>query len=78
MTRPDGLACCDEQADVHAVGSQGATALIFSALKGHTTCVRQLLDAKAGVTVDVPGFGTALSIAKTRGHQSCVELLEKA
>ena len=57
----------------------GGTALILSVLGGgHATCVRQLLDAKADVTVEVPGFGTALSIAKNGGHQSCVELLEKA
>ena len=61
-----------------AVESHGATALMISARGGHATCVRQLVDAKADVTVEVSGLGTALSIAKNGGHQSCVELLEKA
>ena len=62
-------------ADVHAVNSQGRSALVQAADQGHAEVV--LLLAHAGSTVDRPGlFGqTALHLAAWQGHRAVVQTL---
>ncbi len=62
-------------ADVHAVNSQGRSALVQAADQGHAEIV--LLLAHAGSTVDRPGlFGqNALHLAAWQGHRAVVQTL---
>lgn len=62
-------------ADVHAVNSQGRSALVQAADQGHAEIVQLL--AHAGATVDRPGlFGqNALHLAAWQGHRAVVQTL---
>jgi len=62
-------------ADVHAVNSQGRSALVQAADQGHAEIVQLL--AHAGSTVDRPGlFGqNALHLAAWQGHRAVVQTL---
>lgn len=57
---------------------EGKTALIFAAEKGHTGCVKLLLDAGADAEKKcLLDEKTALSYASQNGHSACLELLLK-
>jgi ankyrin repeat protein len=59
---------------VNSADHRGVGALVAAASKGHTDCVRALLDFNADVSLSGP-LGTAEEAAITGQHNDCVLLL---
>ena len=64
--------------DVNGIDDQGNTALIQAARFGHDEVVRDLLVAKADVTVKNSEGKTALMLAAEGGHDRTVAVLTQA
>ena len=65
-------------ADVDEEKSDGGTALMEAAVKGHDKCVEKLIDAGADVNlINYTGL-TAVQCAALGGHDQCVKLLIEA
>jgi ankyrin repeat protein len=63
-------------ADVNAVDSHGHTPIQAAAFEGNQEIARMLIENGADVTVNA-GFGSAVAIAKQRGHKDFMELLRQ-
>lgn len=61
-------------ADVNAIDSHEHTPIQAAAFEGNIEITRLLLDNGADISRKA-GFGSALSIAKNKGHHECIELL---
>ena len=67
------------KADVNAKDSQFlSTALMKASEKGHLEVVRALIEGKADLNASSMWMETALSLAKTGGHQAVVQLLKSS
>ncbi len=65
----------DPNIKTHDCYDDDGTALHIAAIKGHTACVKALIQAGADVHVVVEGDKTALIWAARNGHVECVEAL---
>ena len=62
--------------DVNTRNSEGMTALMLAAKKGHTDTVQALLDREADINAQATYYGwTALAYAANQGHEQIVRLL---
>lgn len=66
----------EEAAGVNAKDIFGRTALMYAASAGHTNIVLALLDGGADAQMKNVKGGTALELAKARGYDDIVELLD--
>ena len=64
-------------ASVNLQDSAGATALIFAALRGHTTITQALLDAKADASLQDTRGSTALVWAEWKQNTAIAQLLRQ-
>jgi ankyrin repeat protein len=67
------LTHCSE--NLNTVNKQGCTPLMTAVIVGATECARQLLDARAGISIRGPYSETAATIAAKQGHTAVLELL---
>jgi len=63
-------------ANLNETDSYGWTALMHAANRGHASIVKELIQARADVTLSDGRHDTALDIAKWRGHGEIIRMLE--
>ncbi|KAF3401910.1 Ankyrin repeat domain-containing protein 50 [Penicillium rolfsii] len=67
----------DRGADINATGGYHGSALLGAAQYGNTEIVILLINAGANIN-ERGQFGTALAVARDKGHEDVVKILEKA
>ena len=67
----------EASADINAKDSEGITPLMMASFGGHIDLVKYLVDNGADVNTEIQGR-TALDVAKQRGQQDLVDLLNSA
>lgn len=65
-------------ANVHKIGNDGNTALMWASKNGNVSYVLALIEAKAELDVRNVNGDTALMLARNENHTRCVEILIKA
>ena len=66
----------ERDASINLQNKVGISALMFSALEGHTTVLRTLLDAGARTDLRDEKRDSVMDYAKRNGRSECVRLLD--